>query len=451
MTTRPDVRYAENDGVSLAYMRWGAGDRVVVYTPPWVSNVELSWDIEEYVRTAVHAAAFHEVVSIDKRGVGLSDRTDEAPTLEQRVADTLAVIRAEGLSSVVIGGMSEGAAIAIAIAARHPELVEKLIVLGAAVPGVPWSAFESHVAAGDPPPPGMRPLRDIIESWGRPDSRSVEYFMPSCVGDDRVEEFFRRFERQSASPRSLRLHFESAMATDISADLPGVRCPTFIGHSRGDRVVPVATSRYLAARIPHAELRIWDDPNHVWQFSPKWREMQDDVIAFVEGVRPPTETTTTFGVVLFTDIVRSTERATEMGDEAWARLIRAHDAAADPIVGDHGGRRVKSTGDGLLAVFTDPERAVRAAHRLRAELAGLGVDIRAGVHAGQVELQGDGDITGIAVHIAARVEATAPTGEVCVSSTVRDLLIGASIDFDSIGRRSLKGIDHPVDIYTTRC
>jgi len=201
---------------------------------------------------------------------------------------------------------------------------------------------------------------------------------------------------------------EAALAGDISADLDHVRCPTMIGHCTRDAVVPVSCARYLARRLPQATLRLWDDANHAFNYSKKWRQIQDDIIEFATGSRPEPAHTTRFATILFTDIVASTARSRAAGDEAWARLIRAHDATADLVLANRGGRRVKSTGDGLLALFDDPGQAVTGAREVQHELAALGIEIRGGLHAGQVELQPDGDVTGIAVNIAARVESVAP-------------------------------------------
>jgi len=446
MSERPTIKYAKNADVSIAYTRWGQGDRIVVYTPPWVSNLELDWDVEEQVRAYEHAGRHYRVLKIDKRGVGLSDRTDSPPTIEERVADTIAVMDAEGIEKASVVGFSEGGSTGIALAAEHPDRVDKLVVVGALLPGIPWEEFLGLLENNDPKPEGLQRIEMLVETWGTAESTLLPDFMPDVAGDPRIEGWARRFERQSSSPGSLRVHLKSSLAGSISDDIERLGCPLFICHCIGDLIVPAASSRYLASRIPHATLRLWDDRNHMLFFSPNWREMHDDIIEFITEIRPARQSTAAFGAVLFTDIVDSTAQTRRVGDAAWAQLIRAHDTAADRVVTYHRGRRIKSTGDGILAMFDDPGHAVSCAVELRREMELLGLKIRAGLHAGQIEIQPDGDISGFAVNLAARIESVGSPGEVCVSQTMRDLLLGSSVNFESLGKRELKGIGHEVEV-----
>lgn len=446
MDEHPDVRFASSSGVNIAYSRWGVGEDVVVFTPPWVSNLELQWEIEEQARVMRHGGEHHQVVLIDKRGVGLSDRTNIAPTLEERVADTLAVLDAEALDRVTLAGASEGGAVALALAARHPDRVEKLVLIAPALPGVASSEFRPYVEVGDPEPLGLRPLRETVEAWGTGHSPSLRYFGPDVADDPRVQAWMHRFERQSASPGALVAHLEAALAGDISEDIGQIECPTMISHCIGDLVVPAACSRYLAARMHHATLVLWDDANHAFFYSHRWREIHDTLIEFITGTKPAPARSARFAAVLFTDIVDSTAQAGALGDDGWARLIRAHDSAADRVIARYGGRRVKSTGDGLLAVFDDPGDAVGCAIELRAEMGVLGLRLRGGLHAGQIESQPDGDVAGLAVNVAARIEAVGSPEDICVSGTVRDLLLGTSTRFEPLGTPTLKGLDHPIEV-----
>jgi len=446
MPNRPKVRYAKNDGVSIAYTRYGSGEHMVVVTPPWVSNVDLCWDLEEYVRLFEHASSYYEFILIDKRGVGLSDRTDSPPTLEQRVSDTLAVMDAEGVESAAIVGFSEAAAIGIALAARHPERVDRLVLQGSALPDLPTAELQKFTHRDDVAYDPKR-LHAVVDLWGSDDCSVLDIFSPSAAGNPRVEAWSRRFEVNSASPGAVRSHLKAAMAGRILADLDDVSCPVFIGHAKGDLVVPISCSRYLASRFPDATVIYWDSPDHLTHMSPDWREMQNDMIEFITGSRPAPITTTRFAVVLFTDIVNSTAQARAVGDESWGRLIRAHDATADRVIESHGGCRIKSTGDGLLATFHDPGNALISAVGLREELAVLGIEIRAGLHAGLVEELPDGDIIGIAVNTAARIQDTATAGQICVSRTVTELLEGSAFEFKSLGTRPLKGLASPIEIF----
>lgn len=448
MVERPRVQYAVSDGLSIAYTRFGHGDEVAVYLPAWVSNVELIWDLAEFSRAYERAGKHHQVITIDKRGVGLSDRTNEPPTLEDRVGDALAVMDAEGVEQAHVVGFSEAAATAIAMASRHGDRVKSVLLQGSGVPGVPGRTIRSFSEPGDPQISGIERLHEVVETWDREDCPAVEYFFPTATGDERVERWHWRYRRQSASPGALRAHLESALRADVTRDLDRVACPVFIGHSRGDRIVPVATSRYLADRFPEATVRLWDSDDHELVFSANWAEMQADMIEFITGVRPAAVGRGRFGVVLFTDVVGSTAHAVAVGDDRWAKLMAAHDAVADLVIGEHHGRRVKSTGDGLLAVFDDPVNAVESARRLLDRIAELGIQTRAGLHAGQVQIHEDGDISGVAVNIAARLEPLAGSGCICVSRSFADLLLGENYSFTSRGPQSLKGIEQPIEVLT---
>jgi len=443
----PQIRYVENDGVNIAYARWGEGREPVVYVPPWVSNIELMWELPEFARTYERAGKYSDVIMIDKRGVGMSDRTTTAPTLEDRVSDSLAVLDAEGIESAHFVGFSEAAAIAAAMAARHPERTRSIVLYGAALPGVEREDIVACQEPDDPPVASMRSIREVVQNWGQPGNATLRYFAPSAVGDSRIEDWQTRYERQSASPGAVAAHLQSAMAGDIKPDLDRIACPVLIAHSRGDGILPVASSRYLAKQLPHAELRIWESDDHVIEFSSHWADMQADVIEFITGLRPPPVTTSRFSVVMFTDIVGSTTAALDHGDDAWSKLIVAHDATADLVVDAHGGRRVKSTGDGMLAIFTDPAQALAAARRLNDEITRLGIEMRVGIHAGQVQEQTDGDVIGAAVNIAARIEPHAPAGRSAVSRTVVDLMIGEAVEFESLGEFELKGLTSPLEIF----
>lgn len=444
---RPGVQYAVSDGLNIAYTRFGHGEEIVVYMPPWVSNVELFWDVAELARAYERAGGYHQIITIDTRGVGLSDRTNVAPTLEDRITDVLAVMAAEGIDHAHMVGFSEAAAIAIAMASRHPERVDSLILHGSGLPGVPARDILAHREPDDAPISGLARIYEVVDTWGTDECPFVEYFMPSALGEERIRVWQRRFERQSASPGALGAHLRSALDADITGDLDRVVCPVFICHSRGDRIVPVATSRYLAARYPAATVRIWDAEDHVFQFSPNWADIQADMIEWITGSRPEAVGRGRFAAVLFTDIVESTSAARTHGDDHWAQLIATHDATADRVIEEYGGRRVKSMGDGLLAVFDDPADGVACAQRLIDQLGELGLAVRAGLHAGQVRHQDDGDISGTAVNIAARLEPLAEPGQICVSRTITDLLLGENLRFVPLGQRDLKGITQAIEVF----
>jgi class 3 adenylate cyclase/pimeloyl-ACP methyl ester carboxylesterase len=449
----PPVRYARSGEVNIAHCRWGAGADVVVYTPPLVSNVELMWELPEWERALRHAGEHEQLIMIDKRGVGLSDRVPDAPTLEERLADTLAVMDAEGLDRAHLVGHSEGGAIAIALAALHPDRVCSLVLVGSPAFGAPADAL-AELADPDNPFPGARVqaevFRDLVRHWGSPTSVNLALFAPSADGDPRIRRWYQRFERQSASPGAVLGFLRSFAEIDVTGFLSQLRTPAMVMHARGDRVVHVANGRFLASAIAGARYLEYPSDDHVWGLSSQWRSVEDAAIEFVTGRPPGPPVSSTFATVVFTDLVGSTAKEAELGDEAWRGVLDRHDRLGAELFAGRGGRLVKQTGDGLLATFPDPADAVEAALALSRELADLGLPIRAGVHAGRVEVRDDGDLSGITVNIAARVEGLAAPGEVLVSRTVRDLLLGSSIELEERGEHRLKGIEGAWQVYCAR-
>lgn len=387
---------------------------------------------------------------LDKRGVGLSDRVNEPPTLQDRIDDTLAVIDAEGVDRVHLVGHSEGGPIAVAIAALHPERVESVVLIGAPAQGAPHDVLSAMASEDERfPTPDERAelFRSLVRNWGSETSVNLDVFAPSVARDPRIQRWYQRFERQSASPGAVLGFFRSMRDVDITGLLPQVHARTLVVHSSGDRIVPVTNGRYFAASIPGAQYLELPSDDHIWELDPCWRSIHDVLIEFVTGRRPAPERRGEFAAVLFTDLVDSTAREVAMGDEAWRRLLDVHDRIAAEVVGAHDGRVVKSTGDGLLATFPDPSDAVPAAVRLSAELDGVGLPIRCGIHAGRVEVREDGDVSGITVNLAARIQGLASAGEVLVSRTIRDLLLGADHVFNDRGEWELKGIEGTWRVY----
>jgi class 3 adenylate cyclase/pimeloyl-ACP methyl ester carboxylesterase len=442
--TVPEVRFARRDGVSLAYSRWGYGSHVVVYTPPLASNVELVWEAEEWARACRYGGEHHQLVMIDKRGVGLSDRVADPPTLEDGVLDTLAVLDAEGIDRVDLVGQSEGGSVAIAIAAQHPERVRSLVLIGAPASGADPRDL-AVLADADNPFPSPEQLaelfRNLARHWGSPQSINLEMFAPSVANDMRIRRWYQRYERQCATTGAVLGILRSLPQRDLRPLLTRVRAPTLVMHAARDRIVHVAHGRYLGTAIHDARYIEYDMDDHLWMFSPQWRQMLDDGIEFITGARPAAQRTTAFATVLFTDIVESTQQEAALGNARWNTLLDRHDRLAASTIASVGGRVVKQTGDGLLALFPDPAAAVQASLALTQDLGGIGLSIRAGLHSGMVELRSTGDVTGIAVNIAARVQVTAQPGEVLVSDTIRDLMLGSNYQFDDRGVHELKGID----------
>jgi class 3 adenylate cyclase/alpha-beta hydrolase superfamily lysophospholipase len=446
----PAVRYVRSSGVNIAYTRWGQGSHVLVYTPALASNVELFWELPEWTRSMRHAGDHVQCVMLDKRGVGLSDRVAESPSLDDRVADTLAVMDAEGLGAVDLVGHSEGGSIAVALAAAHPARVRSLTLIDAPAWGVPYDELAALADEDNPLPPESElkeRFRSLVRHWGTDSSVNLDLFAPRAATDPAIRRWYERFERQSASPGAVLGFLKSMSDYDLRPLLGRVTAPTLVTQARGDRIVHVTTGRYLAGAIRGARYIEYDIDDHLFQLIPEWRSIEDDVLEFITGRRPPPAPQSAFATVLFTDIVDSTAREAAVGDSSWRRLLDGHDRLALDLISRRGGRIVKQTGDGLLATFNDPATAVTAGCEFTHQLATNGLPVRAGLHAGVFEVRDSGDITGITVHIAARVQSNAAANEVLVSDTVRDLLLGTDFVFEDRGEHLLKGLDRPRHLF----
>ena len=423
----PEIRYARNGDVDIAYQVVGDGPVTFVGLPGIVANVEVSWEDRDLRAWLTGLGSFSRLVHYDKRGQGLSDRDSGVPTIDDRLGDLTAVLDAVGADRVALGGISEGGTTAAMYAATYPERVSHLLLFGS-------FAARTDVSRGD------RFMELWAQDWGTPQTLSVPVIVPGKVGDDEFLRWMNRFERQTTTPAGLLASWGWIRETDARPVLGSIQCPTLVMHRTGDRIVPIAFGRELAESIPGARLVELPGDAH----SPQWGGDLDTVLPaieeFITGSAPaarPTERV--LATIMFTDIVDSTVRAASLGDSAWRQVLDRHDTISRNAVADCGGRFVKGTGDGVLATFDAPSRGLRCADTLRAALADAGIGIRAGVHTGEVELRGD-DVAGIGVHIAARVAALAGEGELLASRTVKDLAAGSGYTFTSRGTHSLKGV-----------
>jgi pimeloyl-ACP methyl ester carboxylesterase len=390
----PEVRFADAGGVSVAWQQFGHGPDVLM-VPPLVSNVEIAWEHEYYRRFLEHLGRHLRVVAFDKRGVGLSDRFATAPTLEERTEDILAVLDAAGLERVALAGVSEGGLMAQLFTAQHPERVERLVLINS-LPGV--SGF---IAAHTAPDGSLGPFEEklgafahLVETWGREPQFMVDWFSPCYSDDAAFVRWVGRLQRQSATAQDIARQIESVSTLDAVDQLGDITVPTVIMQSIRDQVVPFASARYLAERIPGSTIVELDSDDHFAFTHPDWRTPTDQFIDFVAGSRPVREAERRVQTVVFTDLVGSTAGAVAAGDEAWHRLLDAHDRIAWEAVGRHSGSIVKSTGDGVLARFDSPSSALAFATEVRRALDTVGLQIRCGLHTGEIELRDNGDIAG---------------------------------------------------------
>ncbi|HET7417542.1 MAG TPA: adenylate/guanylate cyclase domain-containing protein [Solirubrobacterales bacterium] len=429
--TEIETRYADSGGVSIAYQVHEGGPLDLVFVPGFVSHVELYWDDPATARFLRRLTSFARVVIWDKREQGLSDRTGRPPTLEDSMDDLEAVMEAAGCERPAIFGVSEGGPMSMLFAATHPDRVSSLVLFG---------AFARILGAADFPA-GMP--EDALERWGEMMKRDwggavgVDIWAPSVLGEAEFERWWARLLRSGSSPSGAISLMDLYREIDVRPVLPAIDVPTLVLQRRGDRIARVGQGRYLAEAIPGAKYVELEGDDHL-PIAGDQDALLDEVEEFLVGSRRGSEPERALATVLFTDIVGSTEKAARLGDRGWRQLIERHDAAVRRQLSLYRGREVKTMGDGFLATFDGPARAIRCAAALQGEVEGLGVEVRAGIHTGEVELIGE-DVGGMAVNIGARIGALAEPGEVLVSSTVRELVVGSGLEFADRGVRTLKG------------
>ena len=431
----PTTRYARTpEGVSIAYQVIGDGPRDLVWVPGWVSHVEAAWDEPTMARFFERLATFSRLILFDKRGTGLSDRVPDSalPTLETRMGDVHAVCDAVGSERAALFGVSEGVSMCALFAATYPGRTSAIILFGGfarrlVAPDYPWGASVEQREAF---------LEEIERDWGGPVGLDIR--APSMVGDARFRETWAHYLRLGASPGAALALTRMNAAIDVRPILEAIRIPTLVLHRTGDRTIPVESGRYLAEHIPEASFVELPGDDHL-----PWIGDSDAIIGeieqFLTGTRSRPESDRVLATVLFTDIVGSTVLAAELADAAWRDLLEAHHARVRDQLARYAGREIGTTGDGFLAIFDGPARAVRCALALGDAVRPLGLEIRAGLHTGEIELSGN-DVRGLAIHIGARIAALAGAGEVLVSRTVRDLVVGSGLTFLDRGTHVLKGV-----------
>lgn len=431
----PETRYARNGDVSIAYQVVGEGPLDLVLVHGWVQSFDPGWEIEAIKRFYRRLSSFSRLILFDKRGTGLSDRVpvDDLPTLETRMDDVRAVMDAVGSERGALLGHSEGGAMAALFAATYPERTTALVMVGSFARG----AWAPDYPLGTTDSARERKDEAISESWGVEFTRSIlRQLGPSIADDEELVQAYARAAARGASPAAASALMEMSSMIDVRDVLPAIRVPTLVLH-RADEFL-AKTSRDVSERIPGAKMVELRGQDHM-----PWLGDQDAVLdeieEFLTGVRPHPALDRVLATVLFTDIVGSTQVAAELGDRRWNDLLERHNALVRSELGRFRGRELNTAGDGFLATFDGPARAISCAVSIRDAARSLGLQIRFGLHTGELELAGS-DIRGIAVHTGARVAGIAGSGEVLVSSTVRDLVAGSGLEFADRGTHELKGV-----------
>ena len=437
MTTTPEIHYAASGDLSIAYTVRGSGPIDLLFVPGFVSHLGLLFGNEMWASFWDRLASFTRLIAFDKRGQGLSDTG--AYTLENITADAIAVLDAVGVERAAVFGISEGGPAATMLAATHPDRISRMIQFG---------TYARMSRAPDYPQGFPAELQDRVEQellshWGDPDT--LRLWAPSLANDPDAREWWSQLMRWGAGPSTARTLMAMYRSLDVRPLLPLIRIPALILWRAEDRLVPPSFSRVVADGIPGAIGKELPGADHI-PFAGGSDRVLDEIEEFLTGHPATAPVRRVLSTVLFTDLVDSTRRASDLGDRSWRELLDDCGRRWRRELALHRGRLVKSTGDGLLATFDGPAQAVRAAVALRESTRALGLETRAGIHTGECELIGD-DIAGIAVHIASRAESAGRPGEVTTTSTVKDLVIGSGLEFTGRGVHQLKGVPGEWSLY----
>lgn len=427
-----ETRYTKSGNVNIAYQVVGNGPIDLVIVMGWVSNVEYSWEEPSLSNFLTRLSSFSRLIIFDKRGTGLSDRVSELPTLEQRMDDVRAVLDAAGSKTTALFGVSEGGPMCALFAATYPERTTALVIYGSYAkriwaPEYPWAPT---------PEERQEVYKEVEKNWGGP--VGIESLAPSASNDERFKNWWATYLRRSASPGDAVALLKMNTNIDIRNILPAIRVPTLIIHRVKDQDMKIEEGRFIASKIPEAKFVELEGTDHL-PWAGDYQKLLDEVEMFLTGELKQAETERILATVLFTDIVGSTTHAIELGDTRWHYLLKSHHDIVRKQLDRFKGKEIDTTGDGFLATFDGPARAIRCACAIRDSVHQLGIEIRAGLHTGECELMGN-NVGGIAVHTGARVMSKAGNDTIWASSTVKDLVAGSGIQFESKGKFSLKGI-----------
>jgi class 3 adenylate cyclase len=438
----PETKYAKSGDVNIAYQVTGEGPFDLLLVPGWVSHVENAWEEPSFARFLNRLTSFCRLIMLDRRGTGLSDPVAAMPTLEQRMDDVRAVMDAAGSEKAALFSMSEGGPMCILFAATYPERTSALVLYGTFARGLydaeyPWGLTTRQVE---------HLFKRIDREWGK--GMTAKIFAPSIAKNERHVRSWGRFERLAVSPGAARVLLQMAFDSDVRHVLPVIRVPSLILHRSDDVALAVGGARYMAEHIQGAKYIELPGSDH-FAWTGDSDAVLDEVEEFLTGTRHGPQPDRMLATVMFTDIVGSTGRAVELGDRQWQDLLEHHHRLVRDLLQRFRGREIDTAGDGFFATFDGPARAVRCACAIMEALAKIGLTIRVGLHTGECEVAGE-KVSGIAVHIGARVMAKARPGEVLVSSTVKDLVAGSGLGFIELGAFALKGIPDEWRLFTVK-
>ena len=432
----PTTRYTKSGDVHLAYQVFGEGPVNYVFVPGFISQIENYWDEPGFARWLRRLGSFARVVMFDKRGTGLSDRLSDLPGMDLRMEDVSVVMDAAGIDRAAVFGISEGGSLASLFAAHHPERCQALILYGA------FASFKSWF----PTEESLEELFQYIDTnWGS--GASIPMFAPSMADDPTFMQWWGKFERLGATPGDAITIMRMNSQIDITDVVSTIQVPTLVIHRTDDVTVDVEGGRTLAELIPNAKYVEYPGADHLWWLDNYGDRMLEEMEEFLTGSKSAHVIDRVLATVLISDIVDSTARAEALGDQRWQDLMTAHNTVLRTELERFRGTEIRFTGDGFLTTFDGPARAIRCAMAISQNLDPLGIEVRLGLHTGEVEFS-DSEVHGIAVNTAARISALAGASEILVSRTVKDLVAGSGIQLDHRGQHSLKGLAEPMDVYS---
>lgn len=439
---RPRTQYAKCGDLNIAYQVIGEGPLDIIYVPGWVSNLDYGWMYPRMAHVFERLSSFGRLILFDKRGTGLSDRNVGFPTLDDRMEDVHAVMDAVGSRRAALIGTSEGGNLCMLFAATYPHRTVALVLHGSFAKGIwsedyPWAKTREQTE---------EELAMIARDWGGPFDLSNA--SPSLNDDAEEREWSAAYMRNAATVQDAISLWRWNTEIDVRNILSAIHVPTLVTHRTGDRWVKVEEGRFVADRIEHAKwVELPGDDHVIWAGDTD--RVIDEIEEFLTGVRPPPATERVLLTVLFTDIVGSTSLAAELGDHSWKGLLQRHDDGVRAALRRYGGIEVKATGDGFLAAFQGPTKAIQCANAIRDQMTGIGLKIRAGLHTGECERRGS-DLSGIAIHLASRILGHAQAGDVIVSRTVKDLVVGSGMTFEDRGEATLRDVPGSWQLYSVR-